>query len=70
MTGSDLCSRCSGRSFFAMLNILAAAYPGRNALVIVDRGANVRRLVEVIKILENLPKSTVEWPPPKTSEKP
>jgi hypothetical protein len=44
--------------------------PDRNALVIVDRSANVRRLVAVIKILENLPKSTVEWPPPKTSEKP
>jgi hypothetical protein len=39
-----------------------AAYPDRNALVIVDRSANVRRLVEVVKILENLPKSTVEWP--------
>jgi general secretion pathway protein D len=47
-----------------------AAYPDRNALVIVDRSANVRRLVEIIKILENLPKSTVESPPPKTSEKP
>ena len=47
-----------------------AAFPDRNALVIVDRSANVRRLVEVIKILENLPKSTVEGPPPKTSEKP
>jgi general secretion pathway protein D len=47
-----------------------AAYPDRNALVIVDRSANVRRLVEVVKILENLPKSTVEWPPPKSSEKP
>jgi general secretion pathway protein D len=47
-----------------------AAYPDRNALVIVDRSANVRRLVEVIKLLENLPKSTVEWPPPKSSEKP
>jgi predicted ATPase len=49
---------------------LLAAYPDRNALVIVDRSANVRRLVEVIKILENSPKSTVEWSPPKTSEKP
>jgi general secretion pathway protein D len=47
-----------------------AAYPDRSALVIVDRSANVRRLVEVIKILESLPKSTVEWPPPKTPEKP
>jgi general secretion pathway protein D len=46
-----------------------AAYPDRNALVIVDRSANVRRLVEVIKILESFPKSTVEWTP-RSSEKP
>ena len=37
-----------------------AAFMDRNALIIVDRSANVRSLVEVIKILENLPKSTVE----------
>lgn len=47
-----------------------AAFPDRNALIIVDRSANVRRLVEVIRILENLPKSTVEWSPPKSAEKP
>lgn len=38
-----------------------AALPDRNALVIVDRSANVRRLVEIIKILEGLPK-TVDVP--------
>ena len=47
-----------------------AAFPDRNAIVIVDRSANVRRIVEVIRILENLPKSTIEWPPSKSSEKP
>lgn len=46
-----------------------AAYPDRNALVIVDRSANVRRLVEVVKILEGLPKATVDLQP-KSSEKP
>jgi general secretion pathway protein D len=30
--------------------------PDRNALILVDRSANVRRLVELIRILENLPK--------------
>jgi general secretion pathway protein D len=34
-----------------------AAMPDRNALIMVDRAANVRRIVEVIKILENLPKA-------------
>jgi general secretion pathway protein D len=33
-----------------------AALPDRNALIIVDRSANVRRLVELVRILENLPK--------------
>jgi general secretion pathway protein D len=33
-----------------------AAFPVTNALIITDRSANVRRLVELIKILENLPK--------------
>jgi general secretion pathway protein D len=33
-----------------------AALPDRNALIIVDRSANVKRLVELIRILENLPK--------------
>jgi general secretion pathway protein D len=46
-----------------------AAYPDRNALVIVDRSANVRRLVEIIEILENLPKSTVDSAP-RSFEKP
>jgi general secretion pathway protein D len=40
-----------------------AAFADRNALLVVDRSANVRRLVEIIKILENLPKSpAVETP--------
>ena len=34
-----------------------AAFSDRNALIIVDRSANVKRLVEVIRILENLPKA-------------
>lgn len=34
-----------------------AALPDRNALILVDRSGNVRRLVEIIKILENLPKA-------------
>jgi general secretion pathway protein D len=33
-----------------------AALPDRNAVLLVDRAANVRRLVELIRILENLPK--------------
>ena len=33
-----------------------AAMPDRNALILVDRTANVRHLVELIKNLENLPK--------------
>lgn len=33
-----------------------AALPERNALLIVDRSANVRRLVEVIRIFESAPK--------------
>jgi general secretion pathway protein D len=36
-----------------------AAFPDRNALVLVDRSANVRRLVEIIRILEGLPRSPV-----------
>jgi general secretion pathway protein D len=35
-----------------------AAMPDRNALILVDRTANVRHLVELIKILENLPRVT------------
>jgi general secretion pathway protein D len=34
-----------------------AALPDRNALILVDRSGNVRRLVEIIKILESLPKA-------------
>jgi general secretion pathway protein D len=33
-----------------------AALPDRNALVLVDRAANVRRLIELIRVLESLPK--------------
>jgi general secretion pathway protein D len=39
-----------------------AAFPDRNALVLVDRSANVRRLVEIIRILEGLPRSPVAEP--------
>jgi general secretion pathway protein D len=35
-----------------------AAMPDRNALILVDRTANVRHLVDLIKILENLPRVT------------
>lgn len=34
-----------------------AALPDRNALLIVDRAANVKRLLEIIKIFEGLPKT-------------
>jgi general secretion pathway protein D len=34
-----------------------AALPDRNALLIVDRAANVKRLVAIIKIFEGLPKA-------------
>jgi general secretion pathway protein D len=33
-----------------------AALPDRNALLIVDRAANVKRLLGIIKIFEGLPK--------------
>jgi general secretion pathway protein D len=42
-----------------------AAFPDRNALIIVDRCANVRRIVELVRTLENLPKAT-EIPVQKT----
>jgi general secretion pathway protein D len=42
-----------------------AAFPDRNALIIVDRSANVKRLVEIIRILESLPK-VVDSSPSKT----
>lgn len=42
-----------------------AALPDRNALIIVDRSANVRRLVELARIIENLPK-IADLPPLKT----
>jgi general secretion pathway protein D len=35
-----------------------AAFPDRNALIIVDRCANVKRIVELVRTLENLPKVT------------
>jgi len=44
-----------------------AALPDRNALILVDRSANVRRLVEIIKILESLPKALDVAPPAKVS---
>jgi general secretion pathway protein D len=44
-----------------------SALADRNALIIVDGSANVRRIVEIIKSLENLPKVTEFLPPPKTS---
>jgi general secretion pathway protein D len=43
-----------------------AALVDRNALILVDRTANLRRLIELIRILENLPK-VVDVPTPKTS---
>jgi general secretion pathway protein D len=43
-----------------------AALPDRNALILVDRSGNVRRLVEIIKILESLPKAPEIAPPTKT----
>jgi general secretion pathway protein D len=42
-----------------------AAFPDRNALIIVDRCANVKRIVELVRILENLPKAN-EVPAQKT----
>jgi general secretion pathway protein D len=42
-----------------------AALQDRNAVIIVDRTANVRRIVEMINILEKLPKAA-EPPPAKT----
>src|ERR1700691_6282441 len=46
-----------------------AALVDRNALIIVDGSANVRRLVDMIKILESLPKA-VDLQPQKAAEKP
>lgn len=43
-----------------------AAFPDRNALLISDRSANIRRIMEIIKLLENLPKAA-DLPP---SQKP
>jgi general secretion pathway protein D len=43
-----------------------AALVDRNAVILVDRTANVRRLIELIRILENLPK-VVDVPTSKTS---
>jgi len=43
-----------------------AALVDRNALIIVDGSANVRRLVEIIKVLENLPKVAEFLPSSKT----
>jgi general secretion pathway protein D len=43
-----------------------AAFPITNALIISDRSGNVRRIIELIKILESLPK-VAEPPPQKPS---
>jgi general secretion pathway protein D len=42
-----------------------APFTDRNALIISDRSANVKRIVEIVKILEALPKAA-EAPPPKS----
>jgi general secretion pathway protein D len=42
-----------------------AALPDRNAVILVDRTANVRHLVELIRILESLPK-VIDLPASKT----
>jgi general secretion pathway protein D len=42
-----------------------AALPDRNALILVDRSGNVRRLVDIIKILESLSKAPEVVPPAK-----
>jgi hypothetical protein len=39
-----------------------AALPDRNALIVIDRAANIRRIVEVLKILQSLPKVAAPEP--------
>jgi type II secretory pathway component GspD/PulD (secretin) len=43
-----------------------AAINDRNALILSDRAANVRRLVELIGIIDKLPKVTTDLPAQKT----
>ena len=45
-----------------------AAFPDRNALILTDRSSNVRRIVEIAKTLDALPKAPAELLPPKTQE--
>jgi len=45
-----------------------AAFPDRNALIMTDRSANVRRILEIAKTLDALPKAPAELLPPKTQE--
>jgi general secretion pathway protein D len=44
-----------------------AGFPVTNALIITDRSANVRRMIELIKILENFPKAPDPSPQKPTS---
>lgn len=46
-----------------------SALGDRNALIIVDGSANVRRLVDMVKILESLPRA-VDLQPQKAGEEP
>ncbi len=46
-----------------------SALTDRNALIIVDSSANVRRIVDIIKILENLPRAA-DVQPQKAAERP
>ena len=43
-----------------------AAFPDRNALLLTDRSANVRRIVEIARTVDSLPKAPAEFLPPKT----
>lgn len=46
-----------------------AAFPERNALLIADRSGNVRRIVELVRTLDALPK-WADYQPPKAPDKP
>lgn len=43
-----------------------AAFPDRNALLLTDRSANVRRIVEIARTIDALPKAPADLLPPKT----
>jgi len=43
-----------------------AAFSDRNALILTDRSANVRRIVEIARTVDALPKAPAELQPPKT----